>query len=135
LKKFSFRLDPEGFARIPVILRSGDTLIVLRGLIDTGADTIYLDRHISEFLKLQPLRVEEVGVAGGILNASVIVIDSVAVASQNFQKRLIMSAVNALAVDNLGEEIVIGIKFFEKCILSFNFVRKVLVIEGNWEKD
>ncbi len=65
MKKFSFRLDSEGFARVPVILRSGGALIILRGLIDTGADTIYLDRSISRFLDLRPLGVGRLGLLAG----------------------------------------------------------------------
>jgi len=134
LVSFSFALDQSGFARVPIIVKSGDIVVVLRGLIDTGADAIYIDSHIAEYMGLLPFGVEDVGAAGGTLRARRTILESVAIISSDFQMKLARDNVNAFIVQSLGEEIVIGTRFFENCNLSFNFVNMKLVIEGNWIK-
>lgn len=101
-------LSREKLLKWPIIIKSGDAVVVLRGLIDTGADAIYIEIHIAEYMGLPPFGIETVGAAGGTLQAQGTILESVAIISPDFQMKLTRDNVVAFIIQSLGEEIVIG---------------------------
>lgn len=125
--------DEDKLIRVPAILGKHRTLIV-KAPIDTGADCIFIDSSIADYLELKRLETIDVGAAGGALKVERTNLEFVSVMSEDFEEEITRENLEAFIVENLGEEIVLGNSFFEgNCKLIFDYVKMQLTIEGNWE--
>jgi predicted aspartyl protease len=109
----SFPFDDDLLARVPCIVNFDADSIVVMSLIDTGADHIFIDFSVADYLNLEMKMEIEVGAAGGSLKAWQTRIPKLTLASVDFTQRLERDNVSALIISNLGEDMILGGSFFK----------------------
>lgn len=130
---FSYPFDKDRLARVPTIVDGPTTTLILRSMMDTGADFIFVDSVIADYLGLERVSSLDVGAAGGPLKADEARMDQISISSQDLKHGISKKNVEVFIVENLGEEMVLGTSFFEgKCKLLFDYVDMTFKIEGDW---
>lgn len=126
-----FPLDENLLARVPCILNSGMDSSIVLSIIDTGADHIFIDSALSDYLGLETKAGTEVGAAGGPLKAWQTRIPKLALASADFTQKLEKENVDALMISNLGEDLILGADFFVgKAKVIFDYIELKVTVES-----
>ncbi|NOZ76714.1 MAG: hypothetical protein GXO65_03365 [Euryarchaeota archaeon] len=126
---FVYPFDEDNLIRVPVILEHGEKTLMVRALIDSGADSIFIDTTIGDYLGLLSMETLEVGAAGGSLNVGKVNLDRISLYSLDFKSSIQRNNMEAFVADDLGEEVVLGNSFFEgRCRLLFDYIKMELTI-------
>ncbi len=134
MSSYTYPFDEDKLVRVPAILGERKRTLIVKALIDTGADCIFIDSSLADYLELKKLETLDVGAAGGALTVERTNLDFVSVVSEDFKEEITQENFETFIVKNLGEEVVIGNSFFQgNCKLIFDYVKMQLTIEGNWE--
>jgi predicted aspartyl protease len=127
----SFSFDEDLLARVPCIVNAGADSVIVMSLIDTGADHIFIDSTVADYLNLEIKAEIEVGAAGGPLKAWKTRIPGLTLASDDFAQKLERKDVDALIISNLGEDLILGSRFFAgRAKLTFDYIEMKVVIES-----
>lgn len=129
----SYSFDEDKLVRVPVLIGVAGRDLISRALVDTGADCIFIDSIVAEYLGLRKMGSEKVGAAGGALDAIETAM-SLSILSSDLKSRISRSDIKAFIIKNLGEDVVLGAEFFiDKCKLHFDYFKLKLEIEGDWD--
>ncbi len=132
--RFVYPFDEDKLIRVPIILEQEKTILIVRALIDSGADSIFIDSSIADYLGLQRIGSLDVGAAGGALEVERANLGRISIHSQDFKHKIRRDGIGVFIAKDLGEEVVLGNSFFEgECKLLFDYIEMELAIEGGWE--